>query len=226
MTIDIGTILSEPGLSVRPKLPFMQSPSKLITRSVTMRRKRADGMSGIGDIDNSNVDRYTSADDTITATMLIKYYQHKIMIDSLRGKQLTTFRSRLHTLLNSSEIDVNNDAETTKIIRVLPGFYENDVIEDRLAFFSAPRKHDSATRNHTLTFIESLELRQARVFSLKCWFQDDDKHVYSMAVPVSNTLITLFRKELTKKQVHFDFLGLMPSPEHSTKISRIVNWRF
>ena len=128
-----------------------------------------------------------------------KYYNEKITVLILQGKQLTKFRKDLHMFLNT---DVYKMPDTyIGMVYKLPYFYDYDKVIDEI-FGSSYYKNERITdlaevKTRNLTFIKKVANIRKNSNAIEYWFTDSELNKVMFSLPSNNQLLGLLDQHLS-----------------------------
>lgn len=144
-----------------------------------------------------------TSEDRELSTLVGKYYKDKVLVQKLKGEELTKFRTDLYTYL--SERPYNVSAKFIGMIYKLPYFYEYDKglseifgidQEVQLVHYFIDTKH--------MNFISKLNAHKKRTPEYEYWFSDEQGIKYMVPVAKSNPLVKLWESTVSKEPVNIN----------------------
>ena len=147
-----------------------------------------------------------TADDKESARMVRDYYSKKIMMLTLKGHLLTSFRKDLNTFIHG---EANRATEELfPLIYKLPDFYEYDVkideiktsIENRLKGVKLEKMNGKQT-SFELTPIASVKKHNKRMKVIEYWFSGKSNTISLIQLEPKNPLLHIWDDMFTSKKV-------------------------
>ena len=127
-----------------------------------------------------------------------KYYNDKLLVLTLQGKQLTKFRKDLQKFLNSEPDKVLESL--CGIVYRLPYFYDYDKAVDDIfksSYFKNTRfndMHELVKRN--LKFVAKIENQRKHSNNTEYWFEDESLNKVMFSITTNNPLISLLDRHI------------------------------
>ena len=127
-----------------------------------------------------------------------KYYNDKLMMLTLQGRQLTKFRKDLQKFLNSDPTQVLESL--CGIVYRLPYFYDYDKdIDDifKSSYFKNTRPNDMAENlPRRLNFVKKVENQRKHFNNIEYWFQDESLNKVMFSIAANNPLLELLDRHI------------------------------
>ncbi len=132
-----------------------------------------------------------------------KYYNDKLMLLTLQGRQLTKFRKDLQMFLNSVPTKILESL--CGIVYKLPYFYDYDKSVDGI-FKSSYFKNTSLNNMHEnvrrdLKFISKIENQRKHSNNVEYWFEDESLNKVMFSISSNNPLLELLDRHINNDRL-------------------------
>ena len=133
-----------------------------------------------------------------------KYYRNKLMMQVLKGKQLSKYRMDLQELVSSDNVRYLREDFVPMLVK-LPDFYEEDKMLDKFVKEYKTDK-DSYKTNHldTTLFLRPLEKHRRKTTkgdSTNYYFTDDSNKLFKLTLDPNNPCMHLFDREFNRNEL-------------------------
>ena len=137
------------------------------------------------------------------ARMIRKYYKDKIMVQRLKGDEVSKFRNELYTFATDCITEVPIDY-FGMMVR-LPDFYEYDCAIDRIAERYPVERTLPQTNTgnllfepetHELTFVAITKRHTKDTRRYEYWFSTEDRSIAKIDIELYNPLRKLFKRHI------------------------------
>lgn len=149
-------------------------------------------------LNGSDLPSLVSDLDRQKAKNIRKYYNDKLMLLTLQGRQLTKFRKDLQMFLNSEPTKVLESL--CGIVYKLPYFYDYDKSIDNIfksSYFkntSLNNMHENARRD--LKFLSKIENERKHSNNVEYWFEDELLNKVMFSIASNNPLLDLLDRHI------------------------------
>jgi hypothetical protein len=149
---------------------------------------------------DSDLHHYITTEDEMLAKKVHQHFSHKLVLLTLRGKELTKFRKDLNSFLNSNYFDKQNQkykypTPMLGLAYKLPYlyFYDMEIFYMFGGDYNNTVKGEPVVKGQkTLTYLRKIKTNVKNDNSFEYWFDDEHSNKVSIKVEEKNPLITLF----------------------------------
>lgn len=141
------------------------------------------------------------------ALKIRKYYRNRLVMQALKGIEMSKFRKDLRELVESDNVYYLREDFIPMIIK-LPDFYEEDTMFD--SFKKSFKTTENAYYrkgfiNHNISLfpIKQHRRKTRQGDAINYYFTDEVKHLYKLYLDPRNPCLHLFDREFKKDQINF-----------------------
>ena len=220
------------------KYEVFETSEDILALSVTWHRLRPLISHGISNIMNPS-DRPTKLTDSILfkeiiqedrdkANLIRDYYSKKLMMFTLKGQQLTSYRKDLNTFIHGDCKVVKE--EMMPLVYRLPEFYEYDVGLDEM-FLELDTRFEgsqiSLSTIKTLTPVKKFTVKRKSRRFVEYWLKDEENKPYKIEIDSNNELMHLWDYFYDKGKFHDITLDTVIKFSNRDSIShyKLIKWK-
>ena len=220
------------------KYEVFETSEDILALSVTWHRLRPLISHGISNIMNPS-DRPTKLTDSILfkeiiqedrdkANLIRDYYSKKLMMFTLKGQQLTSYRKDLNTFIHGDCKVVKE--EMMPLVYRLPEFYEYDVGLDEM-FLELDTRFEgsqiSLSTIKTLTPVKKFTVKRKSRKFVEYWLKDEENKPYKIEIDSNNELMHLWDYFYDKGKFHDITLDTVIKFSNRDSIShyKLIKWK-
>ena len=220
------------------KYEVFETSEDILALSVTWHRLRPLISHGISNIMNPS-DRPTKLTDSILfkemipedrekANVIRDYYSKKLMMFTLKGQQLTSYRKDLNTFIHGDCKVVKE--EMMPLVYRLPEFYEYDVGLDEM-FLELDTRFEgsqiSLSTIKTLTPVKKFTVKRKHRKFVEYWLKDEENKPYKIEIDSNNELMHLWDYFYDKGKFHDITLDTVIKFSNRDSIShyKLIKWK-
>ena len=220
------------------KYEVFETSEDILALSVTWHRLRPLISHGISNIMNPS-DRPTKLTDSILfkeiiqedrdkANLIRDYYSKKLMMFTLKGQQLTSYRKDLNTFIHGDCKVVKE--EMMPLVYRLPEFYEYDVGLDEM-FLELDTRFEgsqiSLSAIKTLTPVKKFTVKRKHRKFVEYWLKDNENKPYKIEIDSNNELMHLWDYFYDKGKFHEITLDTVIKFSNRDSIShyKLIKWK-
>ena len=220
------------------KYEVFETSEDILALSVTWHRLRPLISHGISNIMNPS-DRPTKLTDSILfkemipedrekANVIRDYYSKKLMMFTLKGQQLTSYRKDLNTFIHGDCKVVKE--EMMPLVYRLPEFYEYDVGLDEM-FLELDTRFEgsqiSLSTIKTLTPVKKFTVKRKSRRFVEYWLKDEENKPYKIEIDSNNELMHLWDYFYDKGKFHDITLDTVIKFSNRDSIShyKLIKWK-
>lgn len=220
------------------KYEVFETSEDILALSVTWHRLRPLISHGISNIMNPS-DRPTKLTDSILfkeiiqedrdkANLIRDYYSKKLMMFTLKGQKLTSYRKDLNTFIHGDCKVVKE--EMMPLVYRLPEFYEYDVGLDEM-FLELDTRFEgsqiSLSTIKTLTPVKKFTVKRKSRRFVEYWLKDEENKPYKIEIDSNNELMHLWDYFYDKGKFHDITLDTVIKFSNRDSIShyKLIKWK-
>jgi len=220
------------------KYEVFETTEDILALSVTWHRLRPLISHGISNIMNPS-NRPTKLTDEVLfkemiqedrdkANVIRDYYSKKLMMFTLKGQQLTSYRKDLNTFIHGDCKVVKE--EMMPLVYRLPEFYEYDVGLDEMFLELDTRFEGSQIASSTIKTLNPVKKftvkRKSRRF-VEYWLKDEENKPYKIEIDSNNELMHLWDYFYDKGKFHEITLDTVIKFSNRDSIShyKLIKWK-
>ena len=220
------------------KYEVFETSEDILALSVTWHRLRPLISHGISNIMNPS-DRPTKLTDSILfkeiiqedrdkANLIRDYYSKKLMMFTLKGQQLTSYRKDLNTFIHGDCKVVKE--EMMPLVYRLPEFYEYDVGLDEM-FLELDTRFEgsqiSLSTIKTLTPVKKFTVKRKSRKFVEYWLKDEENKPYKIEIDSNNELMHLWDYFYDKGKFHEITLDTVLKFSNRDSVShyKLIKWK-
>lgn len=149
------------------------------------------------------IERQVTDLDRKKADNIRKYYNEKLTVLTLQGRELTQFRKDLQKFLNSDNTKVLESL--CGIVYKLPYFYDYDKSVDDIfksMYFKNTRPNDmSQPLRRELMFVKKIENQRKHSNNYEYWFEDESLNKVMFSIAANNPLLELLDRHINNDRL-------------------------
>lgn len=220
------------------KYEVFETTEDILALSVTWHRLRPLISHGISNIVNPS-NRPTKLTDSVLfkemiqedrdkANVIRDYYSKKLMMFTLKGQQLTSYRKDLNTFIHGDCKVVKE--EMMPLVYRLPEFYEYDVGLDEMFLELDTRFEGSQIASSTIKTLNPVKKftvkRKSRKF-VEYWLRDNENKPYKIEIDTSNELMHLWDYFYDRGKFHEITLDTVIRFSNRDSVShyKLIKWK-
>ena len=220
------------------KYEVFETSEDILALSVTWHRLRPLISHGISNIMNPS-NRPTKLTDEVLfkemipedrekANVIRDYYSKKLMMFTLKGQQLTSYRKDLNTFIHGDCKVVKE--EMMPLVYRLPEFYEYDVGLDEM-FLELDTRFEgsqiSLSTIKTLTPVKKFTVKRKSRRFVEYWLKDEENKPYKIEIDSNNELMHLWDYFYDKGKFHDITLDTVIKFSNRDSIShyKLIKWK-
>lgn len=149
-------------------------------------------------LNNPDIEKLVTDLDRKKAENIRKYYNEKLVMLTLQGRDLTKFRKDLQKFLNSDSTKVLESL--CGIVYKLPYFYDYDKSIDSIfksIYYKNTRPNDMSLQvRRELKFIKKIENQRKHSSNYEYWFEDNQLNKVMFSIATNNPLLELLDRHI------------------------------
>lgn len=184
----------------------------------------------IGEFTSLDAAKLVTEEDRMLAQTIRKHYNNKLIMQSLNGVEMSSFKTSLREFINADFYNKEHSSYQYShnyfgmAIR-LPSFYEYDTTIERIAGSKyrdliGPERFNGKKQ---LKFIESVKMKNRRHDSIEYWFTDEKNNLVMVPIPTSNPLNNLFLHWVKKDSIQVEGTFYNRARDN-VRMYKAINW--
>ena len=174
---------------------------------------------------DDEVIKLVTAEDKESANKIRKYYSQQLIMWTLKGLRLSSFRKDLQKYISG---DGNKFQDTmVKLVTKLPYFYAFDIEFDEIkrGFDEVPSSVNILKSPFVLTPIKSLIRKNKRIKCVEYWLKDSNNWGYKIQIEINNPLQHIWDKHFNNNS-ELTLAGIgTPKRLDDLKYFQLLNWK-